>query len=100
MIGNIEYGKVSEIASSLRNVANNMQSILDNSRQQMQKVNTEETFRSNAGELLYNKFQNLSKRFESFYEAVNSYAKFLDNTVATYQAEDAREQQQADQLAS
>ena len=100
MIGNIEYAKVSEIASSLRTIASNMQTILNDSRAKMQKVNTEETFQSNAGEALYTKFQTLSQKFESFYEEVTSYAKFLDDTIAIYQAEDARQQQQADQLAS
>ena len=49
---------------------------------------------------MYTKFQTLSQKFESFYEEVTSYAKFLDDTIAIYQAEDARQQQQADQLAS
>ena len=89
MIEKISYEQVNQTADSLNNSASKMKEILAEVEQRMQKVDTEDTWKSAAAEELYAKFKSLSTKFEAFYTAIEGYARFLHNTVETYKAADA-----------
>ena len=56
MIEKISYEQVNQTADSLNNSASKMKEILAEVEQKMQKVNTEDTWKSAAAEELYAKF--------------------------------------------
>ncbi|MFA5693055.1 MAG: WXG100 family type VII secretion target [Acholeplasmataceae bacterium] len=88
MIQEISYEEVTTTAQNLHNSATNMKTILDSVKQKMQRVNTEETWKSNAAAEFLSKFNELASKFENFYTAVDNYSKFLQQTVETYKAAD------------
>lgn len=98
MIEKISYEEVNTIAQTLSTGAKRMEQILNETTQQMETVNTDATLKSNAAAELYNKYKTLSAKFSNFYEAVESYSKFLVQTVETYQAADQTIQNKADDL--
>ncbi len=98
MIEKISYEQVNQIAATLSQGAKRMEQILNETSQQMETVNTDATLKSNAGAELYNKFKELSRKFEGFYTAVESYSQFLTQTVETYQTADQTIQNQANDL--
>lgn len=98
MIEQISYEEVTTIANAIRNSSQKMKEILDDTKKQMQMINTESTWKSGASEVLITKFNTLASKFDSFSMAVNNYATFLDNTVATYKAADTTISNKADEL--
>lgn len=98
MIEQISYEQVSNSASELIKSSQNVKTILEQVDQRMQKVNTEETWKSNAAEEMYNKFKALAKNFEAFYTAINTYGQFLNKTVETYKAADLAIKKKEDEL--
>ena len=100
MIEKISYEQVNTIAQTMKNGAARMQDIINETRQKMQSVNQEDTWKSNAAGELYAKFQELSTKFEGFYTAVENYSRFLTQTVETYQAADQAIAGSASDLAS
>lgn len=98
MIEKISYEQVAGAGDSLNSSASNMKEILAEVEQRMQKVNTEDTWKSAAAEELYAKFKSLSTKFEAFYTSIEGYAKFLHNTVETYKSADAAIAGKADEL--
>ena len=98
MIEKISYEQVTQTADSINASAAKLKEILAEVEQKMQNVNTEETWKSAAAEELYAKFKSLATKFESFYTMIESYSKFLHNTVATYKAADMAIAGKADEL--
>lgn len=98
MIEKISYDKVIATADSLSASSNKMKSILDETNQKMQKVNTEDTWKSNAAEELYAKFKSLASKFENFYNAIEAYSRFLRDTVDTYKTADTIIANKAEEL--
>ena len=98
MIEKISYEQVMATSASLSASSKKMREILSEVEQKMQRVNTEDTWKSAAAEELYAKFKSLAAIFESFYTAIEGYSRFLSNTVETYKAADAAIAGKADEL--
>lgn len=84
----LSYEQIRAAAARLKQNANNMQSLLNDVKSQMQKVNTEGVWKSQSAQKTYDTFEELSSKFPSFYEKVMSYADFLEKTVQAYEAAD------------
>ena len=100
MIEKISYEEVNQIASTIKNGAERMRQILNETSQNMQNVNQDDTWKSNAAGELYAKFKELETKFEGFYTEIENYSKFLTQTVETYQAADAAIANASSNLAS
>ena len=98
MIEKISDEQVMATSASLSASSKKMREILSEVEQKMQRVNTEDTWKSAAAEELYAKFKSLAAKFESFYTAIEGYSRFLSNTVETYKAADAAIAGKADEL--
>mgnify|MGYP001005251733 CR=1 FL=1 len=98
MIENITYERVIESGNELSKSAANLKDILAEVEQRMQRVNTSDTWKSDSAERLYVKFKALSTKFEAFYTAVETYSKFLHNTVNTYQQAEQAISKEADEV--
>lgn len=83
-------------ANSMRTSVNNMQSILDDSTQVINS--TASSWESAAAENLRGRYTSLAGKFSDFYDAINKYALFLDNTATSYEAADKQIQQKAEEL--
>ena len=79
MIEKISYEQVNQTADSLNNSASKMKEILAEVEQRMQKVNTEDTWKSAAAEELYAKFASL----ESSMNTLNSQMNYLINSMSS-----------------
>lgn len=88
MIEKISYEQVNATAQMMKNGAERMREILNETSQKMGTLNQEDTWKSNAAGELYAKFQELSSKFSAFYTEIEKYSKFLTQTVETYQAAD------------
>ena len=93
MIEKISYEQVMATSASLSASSKKMREILSEVEQKMQRVNTEDTWKSAAAEV-----KSLAAKFESFYTAIEGYSRFLSNTVETYKAADAAIAGKADEL--
>ncbi len=89
MIQEISYEQVLSSAQSLSSSSGNMNKILDDIKQKMQAINTEDTWKSKAAAEFTVKFNKLASKFHLFYDAIQNYSKFLIDTVETYQTADA-----------
>lgn len=81
---NISLGEVSATASSIRAINASLTETLAQIRTHM--TNTAQSWESDAGSTIRDRFNALSPKFDQYREVVDSYAKFLDQTVTTYDA--------------
>ena len=98
MIERISYEEVTNIANSLHTSAEAIKSILNETSKKMATINTEDTWKSQAASDLYEKYNVLASKFEMFYTAIENYARFLQQTVATYQAADKTISSKVDEI--
>lgn len=98
MIEQISYDEVRSIAQTLHTTSNKMKNILDTTNSRMRSVNTSGTWKSNAAETFSEKFNTLSRKFSLFYDSVEKYSKFLNQTVDTYKAADEAIGAKAEQI--
>ena len=98
MIEKISYEEVTNIANSLHNSASTIKTILDETTKKMARMNTEETWKSQAALDLVEKYKVLASKFDMFYNAIDNYSKFLNQTVATYQAADKTISSKVDEI--
>lgn len=78
----ISLAEVSECASKIRNFNQMMYEQLTLMKKDINDTNA--SWISDAGEAIRNRFNQFSTRFETQKEQIDSYAKFLDQTVDHY----------------
>ncbi len=78
----ISLAEVTECASKIRNFNQMMYEQLSLMKKDINDTNA--TWISDAGEAIRNRFNQFSTRFETQKEQIDSYAKFLDQTVDHY----------------
>jgi len=78
----ISFGEVSSTASTIRNLNTNLDTRLSDIKSEMNALAS--TWQSDASETIRERFNALVPRFAEYKSIVDSYAKFLDNAVASY----------------
>ena len=78
----ISLPEVSNTASAIRNYNNSLDDTLSYVSKLMNELHS--VWLSSGEETLLSRFQSFSNKFVSEYEIIESYAKFLDDTVANY----------------
>ena len=76
----ITLGEVSGVANTLRSLNSSMTTCLDEIHSQMKA--SADYYDSNDGETIRANFETTSAHFEEYRSVIESYAKFLDDTVA------------------
>jgi WXG100 family type VII secretion target len=80
----ISLEEVTQVASSMRTTNSALYARLSDIRISMN--NLVQNWQSPAEEAIIKKFNKLASTFENYKNIVESYAKFLDNTVTNYQS--------------
>ena len=83
-------------ASSLRKNVNDMQSTLDEATSTIN--GRAASWDCASAEYLRARYTSLSAKFTDFYDAINKYATFLDNTAASYEAADKKIEEKENEL--
>ncbi len=78
----ISLPEVSNTASQIRTCNTNLDSTLSYVYRTMQELDS--IWQSDGEETLLSRFQNFARRFVDESETIESYARFLDHTVASY----------------
>ncbi|MBQ6223483.1 MAG: pore-forming ESAT-6 family protein [Solobacterium sp.] len=78
----ISLAEVSECASRIRILNQNMYELLMNMKKEMDNTNI--SWISEAGETIRSRFNQFAARFDRQKEIIDTYAKFLDMTVSSY----------------
>lgn len=81
---NISLAEVTNTASTIRTINQQLSARLDEIRQEMNNLSS--SWQSDGSETIRTKFNGLAPKFENYREIIESYAQFLDNTVANYDA--------------
>ena len=89
----ISLGDVSATAGTIRTLNTSLNDRLLAIQKQMNDLNN--SWQSPAGQAIQEKFNNLVPAFENYKQIIESYAKFLDNTVATYESTETQIQNNA-----
>ena len=83
-------------ANSLRKNVNDMRTTLDEATSTIN--GTAASWESDAAENLRARYTSLSGKFTDFYDAINKYATFLDNTAVAYESADKKIEERANEL--
>lgn len=78
----ISLGEVAKTAGSIRTLNQGLSTRLEEIKKEMNSLAS--TWQSDASNTIRNKFNALAPKFEDYKAVVESYAKFLDNTVTNY----------------
>ena len=78
----ISLAEVSDCAGRIRNCNQQMYEQLNNMKKEMNATNA--SWLSEAGETIRTRFNQFASRFDIQKEIIDSYAKFLDMTVSSY----------------
>ena len=90
---NINYERAAEIAGNLTSEANKMQTTFETMKSHFDQINSGRgTFDGTAASEVRSKFDSFSNNFSLFYNAVNSYASYISQAAANYQAVDSAAQ--------
>ena len=79
----ISLGEVTKTAGTIRSLNTQLDSKLAEIKKQMNDLS--QTWQSDSSNTIREKFNSLSPKFEEYKKIVESYAKFLDNTVQSYE---------------
>lgn len=79
----ITSGELSETAKRVRQLNQNMGAQLEQISAEMNQL--ADTWQSDAGSQIRERFASLRPAFEQYREVVDAYATFLDNTAANYE---------------
>lgn len=90
---NISMNEVSETAGKIRNLNQMMYEELNEMKREMNSLNG--SWISDASEEIRNRFNQFSLRFDNQKEVIDSYAKYLDMTVSSYETLEAAVQNNA-----
>ena len=80
----ITLGEVTKTASSIKTINQSLSTGLEEIKKEMNGLS--ESWQSDASNTIRNKFNGLAPKFEEYKNVVDSYAKFLEQTVASYDA--------------
>lgn len=80
----IDYENVSRISSEIKEISMRMQEILELINKNMQNINTENYFKSNASLELITKFNNTSSNFYKFSKELEFNSLYLDRKIIEY----------------
>lgn len=80
----ITLGEVSKTAGQIRSLNQNLATRLEQIKNEMNAL--AQTWNSDASNTIRANFNALAPKFEEYRQIVDSYAKFLDNTVTSYDA--------------
>ena len=83
-------------ASQIRTRIAKMKDNLDAASNEMTK--TQSSFESSAADTLRTQYETLKSKFGTFYEKMEDYAKFLDNTASEYETTDANIKKAANEV--
>ena len=83
-------------ASNMRKDVNDMQATLEEATSTIN--GTAASWESGAAENLRARYTSLAQKFSDFYDAINKYATFLDNTATSYEAADKKIEEKANEL--
>lgn len=89
----ISLGEVSATAGAIRTLNTSLNDKLLEIQKQMNDLAS--TWQSPAGETIREKFNGLVPAFENYKQIIEAYAKFLDNTVSSYEATESQIQNNA-----
>ena len=89
----ISLGEVSATAGTIRTLNTSLNDKLLAIQKQMNDLAS--TWQSPAGETIREKFNNPVPAFENYKQIIEAYAKFLDNTVSSYEATETQIQNNA-----
>ena len=89
----ISLGEVSATAGAIRTLNTSLNDKLLEIQKQMNDLAS--TWQSPAGETIREKFNSLVTAFENYKQIIEAYAKFLDNTVSSYEATESQIQNNA-----
>lgn len=78
----ISLGEVTSTANQIRTLNANLAERLEEIKREMNALSS--SWNSDASNTIRTNFNALQPRFQAFKEIVDSYAKFLDNTVTNY----------------
>lgn len=79
----ISLSEVSRTAGTIRTLNNNLTAQLNDIKTQMNNLSA--TWQSDASETIRTNFNSMAnQQFENYRRIIESYAKFLDDTVSTY----------------
>lgn len=92
----VNSNELRNASSGLRKNVNDMSATLSEATQTIN--GTAGSWESAAAENLRSRYTALSQKFEDFYSAINTYATFLDNTAAAYEAADKKIEESANEL--
>lgn len=79
---NISLGEVTRTAGTVRTINQSLSTRLEEIKKEMN--NLANSWQSDASETIRNNFNALAPRFEEYKNVIESYAKFLDDTVTAY----------------
>ena len=80
---NISLGEVTKTAGTIRTLNTSLSTQLENIRTEMNNLSS--TWQSDSSETIRSKFNTMAnQQFETYKKIIEAYAKFLDNTVTTY----------------
>ena len=79
---NISLGEVAKTAGTIRSLNQSLSARLEEIKKDMN--NLASTWQSDASDTIRNNFNALAPKFDNYRDVVESYAKFLDNTVQAY----------------
>ena len=80
----VSLDEVTQTASTIRTLNTSMNTTLENIKKEIN--NLASSWQSDAGETIRSRFNTMSTSFEEYRKIVDSYAQFLDDTVATYES--------------
>lgn len=92
----VNSAELARAAENLRSDVDTMSRVLSEATETINK--TTSSWESAAAENLRARYTSLSGRFQDFYDAINKYAKFLDNTASAYESADKKITNKADEL--
>ncbi|MHC1685583.1 MAG: pore-forming ESAT-6 family protein [Clostridiaceae bacterium] len=81
---NISLAEVSKTAASIRTINHQLSARLEDMKKEMNNLSS--TWKSDSSDTIKHKFNALAPKFENYKNVVDSYAKFLENTVDGYNA--------------
>lgn len=83
---NIDYAAAQSCAANLRNYASSMEEILNNMRNEFNKVNSEGVWTGNSAEATRETLDTLSAKFNELHQAITDCGNFVDRSAAAYQS--------------
>jgi WXG100 family type VII secretion target len=93
---NISLGEVSKTAGTIRTLNTTLTARLEDIKKEMDGLAA--TWQSEGSETIRGNFNALAPKFENYREIIESYAKFLDTTVASYDAAETQINSNASQF--